>query len=52
MSQLFTSGSQNIGILASTVYFTLIHGPNIAGSYAVLFFTASDFTFTTVHIHK
>ena len=26
--------------------FTLIHGPNIAGSYAILFFTASDFTFT------
>ena len=31
--------------------FTLIHGPNIPGSYAVLFFTASDFTFTTRHIH-
>ena len=32
--------------------FTLIHGPNIPGSYAILFFTASDFTFTTRHIHK
>ena len=31
--------------------FTLIHGPNIPGSYAVLFFTASDFTFTTRHVH-
>ena len=32
------------------VQFTLIPGPNIPGSYAVLFFTASDFTFTTSHI--
>ena len=23
--------------------FTLIHGPNIPGSYAILFFTASEF---------
>ena len=30
--------------------FTLIHGPNILGSYAILFFTASDFTFITRHI--
>ena len=29
----------------------LIHGPNIPGSYAVLFFTASDFTAITCHIH-
>ena len=29
-----------------TFQFTLIHGPNIPGSYAILFFTASDFTFT------
>ena len=34
------------------VRFTLIHGPNIPGSYAVLFFTASDFTFTTRYIHS
>ena len=27
-------------------------GPNIPDSYAVLFFTASDFTFTTKHIHN
>ena len=32
--------------------FTLIHGPNIPGSCAVLFFTASDFTLTTSHIHN
>ena len=32
--------------------FTLIHGPNIPGSCAVLFFTALDFTFTTSHIHN
>ena len=32
--------------------FTLIHGPNIPGSYALLFFTASDFTSITSHIHN
>ena len=32
------------------IRFTLVRGPNIPGSYAVLFFTASDFTFTTRHI--
>ena len=26
------------------IQFTLIHGPNIAGTYAIFFFTASDFT--------
>ena len=31
--------------------FILIHGPNIPGSYAILFFTASDFTSITSHIH-
>ena len=30
--------------------FTLIHGPNILASYTLLFFTASNFTFTTRHI--
>ena len=34
-------------LLPDHVQFTLIHGPNIPGSYAILFFTASDFTFTT-----
>ena len=28
------------------------HGPNIPGSYAVLFFTPSEFTFTIRHIHN
>ena len=28
------------------------HGSNIPGSYAILFFTAPDFTFTTRHIHN
>ena len=32
--------------------FTLINGPNIPGSYAILFFTASDFTFITRQIHN
>ena len=32
--------------------FTVIHGPNILGSYAILFFTASDFTSITCHIHN
>ena len=30
----------------------LIHGPNIPGSYAILFFAASDLTFTNRHIHN
>ena len=34
------------------IQFTLIHWPNIPGSYAILFFTVSDFTFTTRHIHN
>ena len=32
--------------------FTLIHGPNISCSYAILLFTASDFTSITSHIHS
>ena len=32
--------------------FALIHGPNIPGSYAILLFTASDFTFNTIQIHE
>ena len=31
---------------------TLIHGPNIPGSYVILFFTASGFTSITSHIHN
>ena len=36
----------------ATSSFILIHGPNTAGSYAILFFTTSDFTFTTRHIYN
>ena len=32
--------------------FALIHGPNFPGSYAILLFTASDFTSITSHIHN
>jgi len=32
--------------------FTLIHGSNIPGSYALLLFTASDFTSINSHIHS
>ena len=32
--------------------FALIHGPNIPGSYAILFFTTLDFTSITSHIHN
>ena len=39
-------------LLSDHSQFTLIHGPNIPGSYAILFFTASDFTFITSHIHS
>ena len=32
--------------------FTLIHGPNIRGSYEILLFTASDLASTTRHINN
>ena len=32
--------------------FTLIHGTKILGFYAIPFFTALDFTFTTRHVHN
>ena len=32
--------------------FALIHGSNIPGSRAILFFTASDFTSITSHLHN
>ena len=35
----------------TTSYLPLIHGPNLPGSYAILLFTASDFTSFTSHIH-
>ena len=31
---------------------SLIHGPNIPGSYAILLFTASDLASITSHIHN
>ena len=36
-------------LLLDHIQFTLIRGPNIPDSYAILFLTASDFTFTTSH---
>ena len=32
--------------------FALIHGPGVPGSFAILLFTASDFTSITSHIHN
>ena len=39
-------------LLLDHIQFTLIHGPNIQGSISILFFTGSDFVFTTRHIHN
>ena len=39
-------------ILFDHFQFTLIHGPNIPGSCAILFFRALDFTSITSHIHN
>ena len=39
-------------LLFDDFQFTFIHEPNIPGSYAVLLFTASDFTSITSHIHN
>ena len=36
----------------TTFQFALIYGPNIQGFYVILFFTASDFTSITSHIHN
>ena len=41
-----------LAISCLTMFFTLIHGPDIPGSYAILFCIVSDFTFTTRHIHN
>ena len=38
--------------LLDHVQFTLIHRPNIPGSYAILFFTISEFSFITRCIHN
>ena len=49
-------GSQRVGHDWATelnwIEFALIHGPNILGSYAMLLFTALDFTSITSHIHN
>ena len=39
-------------VLLDHFQFTLIHGPNIPGSYAILSFTTSHFTSITSHIHS
>ena len=36
----------------TTSSITLIHGPNIPGSYVILFFITLNFTLTTTHIHN
>ena len=41
-----------ISCLLDHILFTLIPGPNVPGFYAILFFTASDFTFTTRLSHN
>ena len=41
-----------ISYLTSHFQFTLIHGHNIPGSYAILFFITSDLTSITSHIHN
>ena len=38
--------------LFNHIQFTLIHGPKIPGSYAILFFMELNFTFTTRYIHS
>ena len=56
-SPLYFTDSQNVDVhschlLFDHFQFTLIHGPNISHSIAVLLFTASDLAFITSHIHN
>src|SRR5574337_156499 len=56
-SPLYFADSQNVDVhschlLLDHFQFALIHGPNIPGSYAIVLFTASDFTSITSHIHN
>ena len=44
--------SSSCHLLFDHFQFALIHGPNIPGSYAILFFTASDLASITSHIHN
>ena len=39
-------------VLLDRIQFTLIHGPNTPGAYAVLLFIASDFASVIGHIHN
>ena len=41
-----------LAISCLTTLFSLIHGHNIPGSYAILLFTASDLASITSHIHS
>ena len=41
-----------LAISCLTIQFGLIHRPNIPGSYAILIFTALDFTSITSHIYN
>ena len=43
---------QSCHLLVDHIQFTLTHGPNIPGSYAILFFIALDFIAITSHIHS
>ena len=45
------SEGDNIHLLCEHIQFTLFHVPNISGSYAILFFTALDFPFTSRYNH-
>ena len=43
---------QSLNFLLDHIQFTLIHGPNIPGSYAILQFIALDLASITSHIHN
>ena len=51
-SSLIPKMSMSCHLLFDHFQFPLIHGPGISGSYAVLLFTASDFTSITSHIYS
>ena len=51
-SSLITNVRVHSYHLFDHLQFTLIHGPNIRGSYAILFFTALDFTSLTRYIYN
>ena len=51
LSKAHLTSHSSCHLLFDHFQFALIHGPNIACSYAVLLFTASVFTSITNHIH-